>query len=386
MKTTPSLLAAALSGALGLGLFGCGSSHEAKAGAAPPTPVNVTTTAASLADLPDAYEATGTVRARTSTTLSAKWMGYVREMRVSVGDRVREGQTLVTLDSRDLDASSNRASAARDEVRNGIPEADSAVASAKANFDLAQATFRRMKDLYDKKSISDQEFDEASAKIKAAQAAYDMAKARRTQIDSRLAQADQEVNAAKVTRSYAEIQSPFSGIVTAKMAEPGTLAVPGAPLLTIERDGYRLEVSVDESKLGVVKAGMPVTVSLDGVDRSIDSRVGEIVPSIDSASRSVTAKVDLPSIPLVRSGMFGRAAFRLGSHRVLTVPAASVRERGQIQSVFVAGDGVARLRLVTLGSKQGDAIEVLSGLNEGEKVVSPIPQNLADGSPVEVRP
>ena len=150
--------------------------------ARPASSVSVVTPA--VQQWPAIYEATGTVRARTSAIIAAKWMGYVREVKVQVGDRVREGQLLVVLDARDLDASANQAAAAREEVRNGIPEADSAVAAAKANLDLVQSTFKRMNELYEKKSISDQEFDEASAKLKAAQAGFEMARAKRTQLDA----------------------------------------------------------------------------------------------------------------------------------------------------------------------------------------------------------
>ncbi len=106
---------------------------------------------------------------------------------VTAGARVREGQTLVVLDARDLDAAAGRARASREEVRNAIPEADSAVTAAKAHLDLVEVTYKRMKQLYEKKSISDQEFDEASAKLKAAQAELAMAQARRAQLDQRLA-------------------------------------------------------------------------------------------------------------------------------------------------------------------------------------------------------
>ena len=166
---------------------------------------------------PSIYEATGTVRARVSAVIAAKLMGYVREVRVQAGDRVREGQLLVTLDTRDLDVSSRRAEAAREEVRAAVPEADSAVAAAKANLDLAQVTFGRMQDLFQKKSISNQEFDEASAKLKAAQAAYDMAQARRVQLNAKLAQVDQEVRSTEVTRSYAEVLAPFAGVVVCQI-------------------------------------------------------------------------------------------------------------------------------------------------------------------------
>jgi multidrug resistance efflux pump len=130
------------------------------------------------------------------------------------------------LDARELDSGSRRTGAARDEVRDAIPEADSAVSAAKANLDLEQATFRRMQELYEKKSILDHEFDETSARVKSSQAAYEMAQARRRQLDAKLAQAREEVRAAEVTRSYAEVSAPFGGIVTAKSVDPGTQSFP----------------------------------------------------------------------------------------------------------------------------------------------------------------
>ncbi len=218
-------------------LAGCAETPGEKSAASLTTAVAVSTATATNETWPSLYEATGTVRARTSAVISARLMGYVREVKVQTGDRVREGQVLVTLDTRDLDVSSRRAEAAREEIRGAVPEADSAVAAAKANLDLAQVTFGRMQDLFRKKSISNQEFDEASAKLKAAQAAYDMAQARRAQLISKISQADQEVRATEVTRSYADVVAPFAGVVVAKSVDPGTLALPGAPLFTIEREG-----------------------------------------------------------------------------------------------------------------------------------------------------
>ena len=368
-----------------IGLAGCGEPREAVSAAAPQE-LSVTVVNAAVHQWPSTYAAAGTVRARASAVVSAKWMGYVREVRVNAGDPVREGQLLVSLDARDLDTSTNRAVAARDEVRNGIPEAESAIASAKASLDLAQATFRRMKELYEKKSISDQEFDEASARLKTAQSALEMARARRAQLDSKLEQTEQEVRAAQVARSYAAIEAPFSGIVTAKSVDPGSLAVPGAPLLTIEREGYRLEAAVEESKLAAIRVGQAVSVKLDGIDRSFDSRVSEIVPAVDVASRAYLVKIDLPAAAGIRSGLFGRAAFALGSREVLAIPTAAVIERGQLTSVFVAESGVARTRLIAAGARAANEIEVLSGLNAGEQVIFPVPQGTSDGTRVEVRP
>jgi RND family efflux transporter MFP subunit len=313
-------------------------------------------------------------------------MGYVREVKVQTGDRVRPGQLLVTLDTRDLDVSSRRAEAAREEVRGAVPEADSAMASAKANLDLAQLTFGRMQDLFQKTSISNQEFDEVSAKLKAAQATFEMARARRAQVSSKLAQLDQEVRSTEVTRSYAHVLAPFAGVVVSRSVEPGSLALPGAALFTIEREGaYRLEASVEESRLAAIRIGQPVSVTLDSIDRTIDARVSEIVPAVDAASRAYTVKIDLPAVLAIRSGVFGRAGFQLGSRSLLAIPAGAVTERGQLQSILVADSGIARTRLITAGQKVKDRVEVLSGLSAGEKVIFPVPQGLADGARVEVR-
>jgi RND family efflux transporter MFP subunit len=370
-----------------IGLAGCGEASRQKPAASSEPVVTVSTVNAATETWPSIYEATGTVRARTSAVISAKLMGYVREVKVQTGDRVREGQLLVTLDTRDLDISSRRAEAAREEVRTAVPEAASAVEGAKANLDLAKVTFGRMQDLFQKTSISNQEFDEASAKLKAAQAAYQMAAARRLQLNSKLAEVDQEVRSTEVARSYADVLAPFAGVVISKSVDPGSLALPGAPLFTIEREGtYRLEASVEESRLEAIRVGQPVSVTLDSVDHALEARVSEIVPTVDSASRAYIVKIDLPAVPAIRSGIFGRALFQLGSRSLLAIPAGAVTERGQLQSVLVVDNGVARTRLITTGQRTKDRVEVLSGLTAGEKVIFPAPEGLADGAKVEVRP
>ena len=367
-------------------LSGCGGTKpHPKAASAPPA-IAVQTATVSKQQWPDVYEATGTVRARTAAVLSSKVMAYVRQVAVQVGDRVQEGQLLVTLDAQDLDTKVRSAEAAEAEVMSAVPEADSGVAGAKANLDLAQSTFQRMQELASRKSISSQEFDEASARLKAAQAAYEMARAKRGQLDSKRASVQQEIRGASIMRDYTRISAPFSGVVTAKSVEPGNLAAPGAPLLTVEREGaYRLEASVDESRLPFVKAGQAVDVALESLDRRFTAHVSEIVPSVDAASRTYIVKIDLPAMPNLRSGMFGRAMFPLGTRKVATIPPPAMVEHGQLQSVFVIEDGCARTRLITTGERRQSAVEVLSGLSEGEKLVSPVPAGLSDGARVEVR-
>ncbi|MCS7316489.1 MAG: biotin/lipoyl-binding protein, partial [Bryobacteraceae bacterium] len=187
-------------------MAGCGGKHPQSARATDAaSPVRVRAAVVSETPWPAVHEAPGTVRARTAAVVAAKVMGYVREVRVRVGDLVRQGQVLIELDARDLEANWRQAQAALDEARSAVPEAESALAAAKAGLELAQATFRRMEDLFQKRSISNQEYDEARARLRQAEAQLEMAQARRQQLAAKILQAEQAVQAAEVVRGYARI-------------------------------------------------------------------------------------------------------------------------------------------------------------------------------------
>jgi len=368
-------------------LAGCGAHPTQITPSAAAAPTAVKAVALAPLQWPETYEATGTVRARTAAVIAAKVMGYVREVAVRPGDRVRRGQWLVRLEARELEAAWRQAEAALEEARSAAPEADNAVAAAQAGLELAQVTFRRMEDLFSKRSISNQEYDEAAARLKLAQANYQMARSRRQQLTAKIQQAEQALKAAAAARGWAEIAAPFDGLVTDKSVEPGNLAAPGAPLLAIEaEDSYRLEVPVEEFRLAAVRTGQKVEVRLDALQRELEGRVSEIVPAVDAAARAFLVKIDLPPIPGLRSGLYGRAVFAVGRRSVLAVPAEAVRERGQLAWVLTAEQGQARARLITLGRRRGEQIEVLSGVNAGELVIAPVPPGLAEGAAVEVRP
>ena len=372
---------------ISLGLTACREAPRRVEASINPQTVAVPVVQVASVELPTVYEAVGTVRERTSAVIASKIMGSVREVKVHTGDIVGAGQLLVVIDSRDLDVAVRQSQAAREEALSARREVDQGVAAAQANLDLAKVTFRRMHDLYEKKSVSDQEHDEASARLKAAQAGYDMAVAKRAQVAAKIQQASEALSSAEVMRGYAEIRAPFGGIVTEKPVEPGSMAIPGAPLLTVEQTGaLRLEVPVEETFLASVRVGQPVNVTLDSLDRTLAARVSEVGPQVDPASRAFLAKIDLPNVPHLRSGVYGRAKFSRGTRRALVVPLSAVSEQGQLQSVIVVEDGSAHTRLVTLGQRQGDVVEVLSGLNAGERVVSPRSTTLSDGARVEPKP
>ena len=244
-----------------------------------------------------------------------------------------------------------------------------------------------MKSLFDEKSITAQEFDEAQARLKTARATYEMARAKRRQLDSRVHQADEAVTQAKLQASFANVTAPFAGTVIERKAEPGMLASPGTPIVVIEQGGaFRLEASVDETRLAKIRPGMAVRVHLDAFDKDFSARVGEVVPALDPGSHSFIVKVNLPGVPGLRSGVFGRALFEFGQRETLAVSASALVHEGQIDRLFVAAGNVARGRMVKAGVRSGDIVEILSGLIAGELVIDHPPQTLADGARIEVRP
>jgi RND family efflux transporter MFP subunit len=373
---------------LAVGMSACGGkAPEKKAGAAPGPALAARAVKLAAEAVPEVYEATGTVRARSTTALSARIMGHIREVRVQAGDRVSAGQVVAVLDAREIETGLDTARAAREEARSGLPEVENAIAAAQAQLNLAQSTWKRMKSLHDQKSITAQEMDEADARLAMARANHQMALAKKKQLEEKIRQADSGLARVSLQKGYAEVTAPFAGIVIERKAEPGMLASPGMPIVVIEQAAdYRLEAAIEEGMLSRIRPGAAASVHLDALDKAIDTRVSEIVPALDAMSRTFTARLDLPASPQIRSGLFGRARFTLGEREALTIPAAALDREGQLERVFVNDNGSARARLVTTGARHGDRLEVLSGLTAGETILVGVDTRLHDGARIEVRP
>ncbi|HSP13994.1 MAG TPA: efflux RND transporter periplasmic adaptor subunit [Thermoanaerobaculia bacterium] len=337
--------------------FGCAHPRETATSA----PVSAPTQLVRSAAVPDLRFVSGTVRSNNVSPLAAKVMGNVTRVLVSEGDFVRAGQPLLEIESRDLRARTDQAQAQSGEV-------DQAIAAAQANADVMAATYRRFAALRERGSVSPQEFDEVTAKNRAAQAQLQQALARRAQVHA-------AVSEAQTFLGYAIIRAPFDGIVTARMIDAGAQAAPGMPLLTIEdASSYRVESMVDEELASRVKAGDEVVV--DGIRAQVTS----ITPSVDPMTRSALVKINLPHSAKTRSGSFVRVGFGVGTRQAISVPANAVTRHGDLTSIYVVdAGGTARLRLVTLGNERDGNVEVLSGLDDGERIVTTITNAVRDG-------
>ena len=340
------------------GLSGCSREREA-APATPETVRNVSVFPVQRAESPDLLEAVGTIRAAETSQLASQTTGNIVEIRVHEGDRVQRGQVLAVLDDSQLQAAVDRAGAVESAAQQEVAASDSELV-------LAQSTLARYQTLYDKKSVSPQEFDEIKARFQAASAHRDMARSGQAQAKAALTQA-------RTSFSHTRILAPFDGLITEKKADLGMLASPGLPLFTIEGlERYRLEATVNESDLRYVRIGEPVPVAVDALESTEQKgKVVQIVPAADYASRSFLVKIELPANTLLRSGLFGRAQFSRGQRSSLLIPQTAVVERGQLQGVYVLDQNrIASLRYLTLGKSAGLTVEVLAGLQEGERLVA----------------
>jgi RND family efflux transporter MFP subunit len=352
---------------------GC-SSERQTVSAVPETVSNVSIVSAQTANIPDTIDAVGTLRAAETSQLAAQMMGNIVEIRVREGDRVQRGQVLAVIDDAQSHAALDRATAAD-------LAAQQETTTSESDFTLADATFKRYQILFDKKSVSPQEFEEIKARYQAAQARREMARAGQAQAKASLQQA-------RTALAYTHIVAPFDGLVTEKKVDVGTLASPGMPIFTVEDlRRYRLEATVNETDLRYVREGQQTPVLIDALgDRELKGRVIEIVPAADPASRSFLVKVELPSHPALRSGLFGRAQFARGERSALLIPRTAVIERGQLQGIYVLDQSrIASLRYITLGKPEAGQIEVLAGLQAGEMLVADPGNRELSGKKVESR-
>jgi len=381
-------------------LFACGKepAHEASP-PEPPVVRGVTVAAAAPVEIEETVEAIGTVKSKTTTTISSRIVGAVLAMHVREGSQVQVGAPLVELDDRDIATTVRRAEAAlaearaaETEVERAIAAAEAGRAAAEAQRDLAAATLKRYQQLLDRKSVAPLEYDQVVARHKAAAADVERAaaevaalRAKGSQVQSRIEAARAEIARAQVTQSFTEITAPFSGLVTVKHADVGAMAAPGTPLLTLEdNQHYRLEVSVPESQGTGIRLGQALPVSVDATGLSTRATVGEIVPAADPSTRTIQVRLDLPASARLRSGLFGRAWIPVGRRVALRVPQAAVIERGQLQGVYVVGaDAIARFRLIRTGAAQPGTFEVLSGLTPGEQIIVAGLEQVKDGVRIE---
>lgn len=288
----------------------------------------------------------GTVVARNRAELETKVHARIERITVALGSRVRAGDLMAKLDSR---------------------ESEARVRQARAAHEQAARDLLRFESLHVQQAVTDQEYDGVKARSAMAEAALEEAEA---------------------MLSYARITAPFSGVVTAKMFDVGDLATPGRPLFVLQDESeLRFVATIPESYVDLIAVGDSVAVEFARALELAHGAVEEVSPGADPSSRSYEAKISLDGAPALRPGQFGTLLLRSGGDSRLWIPATALVRRGQLELVCVAGEhGVVDLRLVRTGAQNGDRIEILAGLAEDEHVIVSDPHGLKDGDRIEIVP
>lgn len=289
-------------------------------------------------------EVVGSVESRLRAEIAPKVSALVERMLVAPGSVVKKGDLLAQLDDREILAR---------------------LEQARATSEQAEKDLTRFTELLNNDTITQAEFDAVQARQRVAAAGRD---------------------AAVAMLGYTKILAPFDGVITRKLADVGDLASPGRPLLALEDpDALRLEANVPEALIDRLKLGERLVVHVESVSQPIEGTVSEVAPAADPASRTFLVKVDIPSVPDLRLGQFGRLSVPVPGGTALRVPDSALVVRGQMEIVFVVSDGKVQLRLVRTGKHVGDEVELLSGVDPGERVVVDKVRELMDGQPVEVQ-
>jgi len=370
---------------------------------------------------------TGTVTAQKSATLTTRVNGIIEQILVEEGDRVAKGDLIAKIDVRDIQAQTNQAQASLSQAQSAVNSARSAYLTAQSQENQAQAAVeeargelreeeaelkdarlhqQRMSMLYKNGAVSKSRLDEANARLASSEARMEQIKANIQQAQSRVEQARSQMEQAQssieqaqagvaqakanldqssANLDYGNLRAPFDGVITKKQAHEGAMAGAmagfGQSIVTVETvDNLEFKVPVPESLLGQVSVGERMSVKIDAINREVGGEIKQIVPSADPKSRNFMVKIVLDEDKQVIPGMFGRISLSTREEGTLTIPESAVIERFGITGVYRVVNDQAQFTTVTLGSQQGDQIQIHSGLEAGDSIILNPSSEVKDGA------
>jgi len=279
--------------------------------------------------VPAYYTTSGTVTSDHRVSISSRLSGYIRALTVREGDQVKAGQILVRVDPVD---------------------AKQALIQARADLADAEADLKRYQELFKSGAVSRQQL---------------------SKIELRYTVAKSQVEQARNQLSYAEVRSPVAGVVVEKRLSQGDLTAPGMPILTIEDPASLLvETYVSESFISKIHENDTVDVTIPSLKQTFEGTVRQVVQAADPVSHQFLVKVALKASPDIHPGMFAQAGFRVGERRAILVPQETLQERAGLYAVYVVDNqGISQYRLVRLGQKLGQQVEIVAGLHDGDTIV-----------------
>ena len=393
-RHAPTLLLSLAALLAGQGCNRTAADDDAAAG-----PVAVSQAAVELRRIARPVESVGSLFPFEEVTVSAEVEGRVDRVLVDVGDRVTPGQPLVQVSPVELRLARAQQQAALEQTQarlgftaggeaGGDPREAAEVKRAAADLKDAEQKYLRARSLFDEGLIARGTFDEAEARYLSARAAHDVALQGVRDLQAQLSARRAALELAGKKLKDAVIRAPFAGSVKERLVAPGQFLRVMTPVLTIvNTDPLRVRLKVPERVAGWISPGEPVSVTVEAFPgRVFQGKVSRLSPSVDTQTRSLEVEALLDNAEgLLKPGFFARAVVATNETvDALFVPFEAVRYVFGVYKVFTVEGGVVREREVELGARDGPAIEILDGLQAGERVAVPGPgQELVDGLAVE---
>jgi len=346
------------------GLNAC-SGGEEKKNETNETPVAVTLSTVSE-DTQPAISASGVVEAAQTANISTRVMGRITNIFVKTGDRVNKGQLLASVWDEDIKA--KRA------------QTDAMIAEAEGAFATAQKDYDRFNNLYKQQSATAKELDNVTLQYNSAKARVAAAKQMRSEVNANL--------------TYSSVTAPFSGVVTQKLAEVGSIANPGIPILTIEQnETFQVSASIAESDISKIHLCDVANIRIKSTGKLFDGKIVQINPSSQFTGGQYMVKISIPETAKkdIYAGMFASVSIPVKDilqvkNDVALVPFSSIITRDELTGIYTVGvNNTALLRWIRLGKTYGDKVEVISGLSKDEKFIRSSESKLYDGAPVIVK-
>jgi HlyD family secretion protein len=368
-------------------------STEASAASTAPAPVPVTQVESRAVDR--YLRVTGSLVADEQAEVSAETAGRVVEIPVERGTRVQQGTLLARISATETSAQLQEAeaNAAQVESRLGLtpgqpfdPKQVPDVMNAKASLDWAEAEFNRIRSLLDQKVVSQSEFDQRRTQVEAARQQYQVALNSAQQSYRSFEAARARITLARKAVADTAVRAPFAGVVAERVVSVGDYVTRGARVATVVRvDPLRLELTVPEQSVSLVKVGLPVKLTVDAyAGDEFDARIRFVSPSLRADQRALTVEALAANADgRLKPGMFATARIRQAENApALLIPATSIETLAGTSRVYVVKNNRVEERIVTVGEGFGDRIEVTSGVAKGESVATDPKGRLADGQTV----
>jgi RND family efflux transporter MFP subunit len=328
----------------------------------------------------------------------AKVSGYVRHIYVDIGDKVRAGQLLAVLEVPELNAQVKGTVAELARSKDEITRAEHDVVRAQSEHQSLHADYLRLKQAAAAQPglIAEQELDDAQSKDLASQAQIDAAKAALAASQRQSESADADNERVHDLEAYTNVVAPLNGVIVWRYADTGALIQAGTtsdiqslPLVKLSQsDLLRLRLPVPEDDVQYIHEGDEVQVRVDAVNRTFTGKVVRFTRDVSLATRTMETEVDVENNDLsLTPGMYANTQLQLAHHdNVLTIPVQTVVQNGNQASVLIVDrQNRVQTRTVQLGIQSSSRVEVLSGLSEGEQVITGGQANYQPGERVKPR-